>query len=196
MNALASSPTAPFHLANQHWTLSMSPDAMSSNPWSRTELAVQYDERGRLQPFVETAEQRRARIAFLRKGKLSKRISEWLEESSGVNPEVRIPYLKADPRAADNGASPFFVSQQMLIDQRSLHTPSRRSSSSSLRTIDEEDETEPEVIYATPAPTRWTAVSPTLFPPRPPVHHTRTNSFSSLNSSRTSSSLSSISEED
>ena len=52
------------------------------NSWMPTELTVQYDERGRLRPFVETAEQRRARLAFLRKGKLTKRISEWLGDSS------------------------------------------------------------------------------------------------------------------
>ncbi|KAI0092318.1 hypothetical protein BDY19DRAFT_594436 [Irpex rosettiformis] len=50
--------------------------------WSSADLAVQYDHRGRLQPYVETSEQRRARLEFLRKREFSRRISAWLEDSS------------------------------------------------------------------------------------------------------------------
>ena len=58
----------------------------SLSSWTPTELSVQYDHRGRLQPFVETSEQRRARVEFLRKREFSRRISAWLADSS--KPEV------------------------------------------------------------------------------------------------------------
>ena len=78
MNSFVS-PATSLYLSSpfaSYWAVS---DNMTASSWPRDELSVQYDDRGRLQPFVETAEQRRARQAFLRKGKLSKRISIWLD---------------------------------------------------------------------------------------------------------------------
>ena len=83
--------SSPF--ASSYWTIS-SPSLdvnTTMNPW-RDEMPspVQYDDRGRLQPYVETTEQRRARLAFLRKssgsstGKLSRRISVWIDDPDAI----------------------------------------------------------------------------------------------------------------
>lgn len=53
--------------------------AAGYTPWATP--AVQYDTRGRLQPFVETSEQRRARAEFLRKREFSRRIHAWIQGS-------------------------------------------------------------------------------------------------------------------
>ena len=49
-------------------------------PWTQSPVA--YDPRGRLQPYVESPAQRRARAEFLRKREFSRRIAAWLHESS------------------------------------------------------------------------------------------------------------------
>jgi len=136
--------------------------AASYSPWSTPELSVQYDDRGRLQPFVETAEQRRARMEFLRKRESSRRISAWLEDSS-----------KSD--SSDS-------------DRRSNSLRLASSYTDSLHTIDEDDEAENEVIYSTsPSNPRWGLQLPsTTTAGRTQSRHlrasSRTSSFSSLSS--------------
>ena len=169
----ASSPlyiSSPF--ASSYWTIS-SPSLdvnTAMNPW-RDEMPspVQYDDRGRLQPYVETTEQRRARLAFLRKssgsstGKLSRRISVWIDDpdasendangdneaENGDGDEVRTPSpclasssgTEADMESDDQG----YMDHRLGLGH-ALSSSSRRSSSSSLsslsslRTISEEDE--------------------------------------------------------
>ena len=163
-----------------------SPQATYS-PWSSPELTVQYDHRGRLQPYVETSEQRRARLEFLRKREFSRRISAWLEDSS--KPEVR---PSPSPGNAERAAHTLSSCSQ--TSESSSRTGSLKSSSSdtdSLHTIDEDEEAEGEVIYSTSQPTsRWgtSASSPNnISRPRPLRASSRSSSFSSL---------SSISEED
>ncbi len=93
MNAVPSSSTAPFSLSHEYKHSSsdsgsgvsspfdsfLPSSAMVYNPWA--EQSVQYDDRGRLQPFVETSEQRRARVEFMRRRDFTRRISAWLQES-------------------------------------------------------------------------------------------------------------------
>ncbi|GJE92874.1 hypothetical protein PsYK624_090320 [Phanerochaete sordida] len=162
MNAFASASTTPLYIAAPRRQPLPSPYdylAPAASPWAAHNNTVSYDTRGRLQPFVETSEQRRARAEFLRKREFSRRINAWIQD------------------AAEGPASPAL---------------SRSSDTDSLRTIDEDDESEqePEVIYSTsPCNARWAPASPPTN--RPPSRHLRA-------SSRTSSmsSLSSISEED
>ncbi|KAF7792174.1 hypothetical protein EIP86_003204 [Pleurotus ostreatoroseus] len=94
--------------------------------WTDTQgSSPSYDARGRLQPFVESAAQRRARLAFLRRG------LDAPQATTTSQTQERRPSLTSSP------------------------STSRTSSTSSLRTIDEEDESMSEgdeVIYAT-APT-------------------------------------------
>ena len=170
-----------------------SPQATYS-PWSSPELTVQYDHRGRLQPYVETSEQRRARLEFLRKREFSRRISAWLEDSS--KPEVR---PSPSPGNAERAAHTLSSCSQ--TSESSSRTGSLKSSSSdtdSLHTIDEDDEVEGEVIYSTsPAASRW-ASSPT--PASTAITNNNTNgrprALRASSRSSSFSSLSSISEED
>lgn len=178
MNAVASSSAPPLYMTPGRKSSSgydyLAPSA-GYTPWANPNT-VQYDHRGRLQPYVETSEQRRARAEFLRKREFSRRINAWIQGSS---PEVRPSSL-------------FFLFRLRCADACGLNqsSGSKSSDTDSLRTIDEDDETEPEIIYSTsPSASRWTAASPPNG--RPLSRHLRA-------SSRTSSmsSLSSISEEE
>lgn len=157
MNAFASSSSAPLYVTpsrKQNVPEFLVP-ALAQSPWA-AQPTVQYDHRGRLQPYVETSEQRRARSEFLRKREFSRRINAWIEGSHSEN---------------------------------SVSGTQSSSDTDSLHTIDEDDEAEPEIIYATaPLGSRWAPPSATLS--KTPARHLRA-------SSRTSSmsSLSSISEE-
>lgn len=164
-------------------------------------MSTQYDHRGRLQPFVESPAQHRARRAFLRKRGLSKRISAWLSEASSHSGESSSGYDEV--RSLSSVITSVTNSDTMDVqdnDNDSMNTTerpssSRHSSSSSvstssalsLRTIDEEDESasENDVIYATPS--FLTRHTPTQYA------HARTGSFGATRSA-SSSSLSSIEE--
>lgn len=41
-----------------------------------------YDVRGRQQQFIETAQQRKARLEFLKKREWARRVAEWIRETS------------------------------------------------------------------------------------------------------------------
>jgi len=71
MNAFASTSTAPYIMT----TIPSS----ASRAGSRERL--QYDHRGRLQPYVESTTQKRERVAFLKEREQERRVSEWLDES-------------------------------------------------------------------------------------------------------------------
>ncbi|KIP02185.1 hypothetical protein PHLGIDRAFT_130864 [Phlebiopsis gigantea 11061_1 CR5-6] len=147
MNAVASS---SFYVSSEHKA------GYEYTPWAQN--TVSYDHRGRLQPFVETEEQRRARSEFMRKREFSRRINAWIQDSTSSN--------------------------------------TSKSDTDSLRTIDEDEEDEPEVIYAT-SPSlaaarnnHWAGASSPPTPTRPLSRHLRASSRTSSRSS-----LSSISEE-
>ncbi|KAI0339094.1 hypothetical protein BDW22DRAFT_1432002 [Trametopsis cervina] len=178
MNASSS----PIYIASARKTANFYIDAPSSSgsssysPWGSPELSVSYDHRGRLQPFVETEEQRRARVEFMRKREFSRRISAWLADSKSENSE--------SIRKSSSSSS---------------------SDCDSLHTIDEDDESSEAdmIIYSTsPAPgMRWPVSTPSSYT----VTNNAYNNTSGASrprhlrtSSRTSSfsSLSSISEED
>ncbi|KAI0790288.1 hypothetical protein BC629DRAFT_400017 [Irpex lacteus] len=176
--------------------INSSPAAQYS-PWSSPELTVQYDHRGRLQPYVETSEQRRARLEFLRKREFSRRISAWLEDSSSKS-EVRPSHL---PLRATQSTSltPFRpLSSQNSESDRDARSGSLKSSSSdtdSLHTIDEDEEAEGEVIYSTSpsVPPRWGA---STTPNGNTMNGNRPRPLRASSRSSSFSSLSSISEED
>lgn len=107
MNAFASSSTAPLYMSSSRKQTSANGSIPSPYDYlaPTTDYAswatntVQYDHRGRLQPFVETSEQRRARAEFLRKREFSRRINAWIEDSS---PEVRFPASSQPSAGADD----------------------------------------------------------------------------------------------
>ncbi|KAI0688007.1 hypothetical protein BC835DRAFT_1308963 [Cytidiella melzeri] len=137
------------------------------SPWSPY---VQYDHRGRLQPYVETSEQRRARLEFLRKREFSRRISAWLEDSS-------------KSESSETDSRPRKSSSSSSSDADSLHT------------IDEDDEAEPDVIYSTsPANSRW--ISPPTSATTNNTNNSRPRHLRASSRTSSFSSLSSISEED
>ncbi|OAX34658.1 hypothetical protein K503DRAFT_724168 [Rhizopogon vinicolor AM-OR11-026] len=162
-----------------------------------------YDVRGRQQQFIETAQQRKARLEFLKKREWARRVAEWIRETSARQDVMTFGCtgsLAASSSRPDCGKVPRYT-----IPASPQPLPSR-----------EEEEEEPYVIYSSspsssmsslsddlptsPTPTPHPSISihplSSTIPPAPPskrTHHRRRSS-ASLMDPRRRLSLSSIHE--
>lgn len=155
MNAFASSSATPLFIAAPRKQPSPYDFPMAYSPWAAAANTVQYDHRGRLQPFVETSEQRRARAEFLRKREFSRRINAWIQDAS------------------EGSASPALSRSS---DADSLRT---------IDEDDEADAEPEIIYSTSPAAARWAPASPPNTRPAASRHlraSSRTSSMSSLSS--------------
>ncbi|KAJ8583910.1 hypothetical protein M405DRAFT_827727 [Rhizopogon salebrosus TDB-379] len=159
-----------------------------------------YDVRGRQQQFVESAQQRKARLEFLKKREWARRVAEWIRETSARQDVMNFGCtgsLAASSSRSDNSNV-----RRSTTPRSPLPLPSR------------EEEEEPYIIYSsspsssmsslsddlpassTPAPHPSISIHPlsSTIPPSPPskrTHHRRRSS-ASLTAPRRQPSLSSI----
>ncbi|KAJ3474007.1 hypothetical protein NLI96_g12700 [Meripilus lineatus] len=80
MSAVASSSSNPFSSPLDFLAPGFHPSFGFTQPIQHDQL--QYNDKGRMLPFVETPAQKRERMAFMRKREKSRRVSAWLAEAT------------------------------------------------------------------------------------------------------------------
>lgn len=204
MSAVASSSSNPFSSPLDFLAPGFHPSFGFTQPIQHDQL--QYNDKGRMLPFVETPAQKRERMAFMRKREKSRRVSAWLAEATQHRSQVSsFPrYMRIHPTFF------LFIYPQRLFQTVSSPLEDRGDDPATPRRpepIAEEDESESYMVY-TPSPftadnVRAHTSSALLVAQRPRRVFTGSSS-SSIASSTASSpsrhssrgSLSSISEEE
>ncbi|KAF7975267.1 hypothetical protein HWV62_10148 [Athelia sp. TMB] len=100
---------------------------------------ARYDAFGRQHPFVESALQRRERIAFLRKREWARRVSSWIQHTQGAE-------------LAYNTASPAELVSAVFRDKVVEGKQRAWEADASTGPIAEDAEEEPYVLYSSSAP--------------------------------------------
>ncbi|KAG1732633.1 uncharacterized protein EDB91DRAFT_1151162 [Suillus paluster] len=120
----------------------------SSYPVTTPVYSPPYDVRGRQQNFVESAQQRKERIEFLKKREWARRVAEWIRETSARQDVMTFGCsgsLAASSKMPENG------------DVARL-----TASASSLSLFSSEEEEEPYVIYSSSPSSSMSSLSDDL----------------------------------
>ncbi|KAG2151037.1 uncharacterized protein EDB93DRAFT_1249533 [Suillus bovinus] len=106
----------------------------SSHPVTTPVYSPPYDVRGRQQHFIETAQQRKERIEFLKKREWARRVAEWIRATSARQDVMSF------------GCSGSLAATSSMQDNS--HGARLTSSASSISLSSSEEEEEPYVIYS------------------------------------------------
>ncbi|KAG2757728.1 hypothetical protein P692DRAFT_20852163 [Suillus brevipes Sb2] len=120
----------------------------SSQPVATPVYSPPYDVRGRQQHFIETAQQRKERIEFLKKREWARRVAEWIRATSARQDVMSF------------GCSGSLAASSPMSDNSSVTRSTASASSLSLSSSEEEEE--PYVIYSSSPSSSMSSLSDDL----------------------------------
>lgn len=120
----------------------------SSHPVTTPVYSPPYDVRGRQQHFIETAQQRKERIEFLKKREWARRVAEWIRATSARQDVMTF------------GCSGSLAASSPMPDNSSAIRST--ASASSLSPSSSEEEEEPYVIYSSSPSSSMSSLSDDL----------------------------------
>lgn len=118
----------------------------SSHPVTTPVYSPPYDVRGRQQHFIETTQQRKERIEFLKKREWARRVAEWIRATSARQDVMTF------------GCSGSLAASSAMPDNSNRST----ASASSLSLSSSEEEEEPYVIYSSSPSSSMSSLSDDL----------------------------------
>lgn len=119
-----------------------------SSPYLSSIQPIHYDSKGRQMEYVESAIQRRERVAFVRRREWAKRVSAWIENSDSVSEDYRRDILYDSAmvhRSMPNSKQDLYSDTSSALSQS---TQSSRPKTAWEISLPEYDDDEPYVIYS------------------------------------------------